>query len=53
MKALKFFLKPFEVPQRSVKIIFKLIFLIVLQLSKMYRDIDWSWCSGEWIIENS
>ena len=35
MKALKAFIKPFEEPQRSVKIKFKLIF-ILLQLSKMH-----------------
>ena len=36
LKALKTFIKPFEAPQRSVKIKFKLIF-ISIQLSEMDR----------------
>ena len=36
MKAVRAFIKPFEAPQRSVKIKIKLI-SILIQLSEMYR----------------
>ena len=35
LKALKAFIKPFEAPQRSVEIKFKLIFILI-QLSEMH-----------------
>ena len=38
MKAFKVFIKPFEAPQRNVKIKFKLIFILVQLLKYTMRE---------------
>ena len=38
MKAFKVFVKPFEAPQRNVKIKFKLIFILVQLLKHTMRE---------------